>query len=237
MSLYSGRSNTECSNTESYEKIKKITLKKRIVYIDKKEVYEGEVDECDAREGWGIYEYNNGDIYEGKFKSGVKDGKGEYVYADGSYYRGDWKNDKKHGYGTYKFNRLEYDGYWENDEFKEGVVFRINKFESNLAFKNAFLGEGNLDKGDCIYDVFDEFESDVNNEITAKTISDKISFIKQYLDKHDIEIKRVIGKDLFVNKFLGQHSSSEYNHHLPNCISKMNNFNSCLCENIRKFIA
>jgi hypothetical protein len=244
MSLYSGsKSNTECSAESSTDKGKKYTYrrKKRLIYIDKNEVYEGEVDDNDVREGWGIYKYTNGDVYEGKFKGGIKEGKGEYVYTDGSYYRGDWKNDKKNGYGTFKFNRLEYDGIWENDEFKDGIVFRVNKFETNLAFRNTFLNEANLEKSESVYDVFDEFENlDVNTEISNKTISDKIDFIKKYIGEYDIEVRKVVSAkhdDSFVNKLLGTTHHEGFSDHLPGCISKQNDFNSCLCENIRKYIA
>ena len=55
----------------------------------------------DKKNGDGIYYYDNGDKFEGKFIMGVATGKGNYYYNDGSEYEGEYVNDKKEGYGIY----------------------------------------------------------------------------------------------------------------------------------------
>jgi hypothetical protein len=39
--------------------------------------------------------YQNGDIYEGEWKNGLKDGSGIYKYYNGDKYSGCWNEDKK----------------------------------------------------------------------------------------------------------------------------------------------
>lgn len=95
------------------------------------ENYEGEVDENFVRNGYGIYQYENGDIYEGEFENGLRSGEGEYTYEDGSLYRGYWLNDKKHGKGTFKFDKYEFDGEWVEDTLLSGFTFKINQFNQN----------------------------------------------------------------------------------------------------------
>ncbi len=45
--------------------------------------------------GYGIYEYLNGDVYEGEWKDGLRNGKGIYTTANGKKYEGEWKNGEK----------------------------------------------------------------------------------------------------------------------------------------------
>jgi hypothetical protein len=260
MSLYScSKSNTECSNTEAEKPKRKLMS---ISYNNKTEFYEGEVDDNSVRDGWGIYKYKNGDVYEGKFRNGVREGKGEYMYTDGSFYRGDWKNDKKHGFGTFKFNRLEYDGLWVEDEFKEGTVFKINEFETNGLFDEEFLSQEKLNADTSFVKKIEDKvlnkkldflaenlgEENGNNfkeiKITENDIDemqDRLKFINNYFKKHDIEIKKIAvaeKPDFFINTLLTPGNKQKtFNNHLPNCLAKESKFKACLCENIRKFLA
>ena len=51
----------------------------------------------------GIQTFDNGDIYEGSFKDGLKHGKGKLKTRNKRSYEGDWKNDKHHGFGINTF--------------------------------------------------------------------------------------------------------------------------------------
>jgi hypothetical protein len=126
--------NTELDNGLLSETI--VNNDVRIEYKNKEE-YIGEVIEGNIREGWGIFKYSNGDIYEGYFKNGVREGKGEYRYRDGSVYRGEWFNDMKNGYGTFQVDKKEFDGIWQDDNFKEGMIYKINslKVDDNVIDK------------------------------------------------------------------------------------------------------
>lgn len=47
--------------------------------------------------------YRNGEIYEGRWKSDMRDGKGVHYYSDGDVYEGAWSNDKREGQGRIFF--------------------------------------------------------------------------------------------------------------------------------------
>ena len=53
----------------------------------------------DTKNGWGVYIYDDGSVYEGYFKKGMKDGYGKYTMTDGSFYEGQFMKDKFDGYG------------------------------------------------------------------------------------------------------------------------------------------
>jgi hypothetical protein len=260
MSTNTTESTTECSNHEKSKKIKKV---KRLIFRDNLEEYEGEVEEEEILDGWGIYRYKNGDIYEGKFKNGAREGKGEYIFADGSHYRGDWSNDKKQGYGTYKTNKMELDGLWENDNFIEGLMFKINEFELNANFEATFGEKDEENKTDettkdCedvvvrevdnlhpLLKYFNELSECHNNnpdEIHEDLLS-RLVYLQNYIKRLDIHVKKITFKDLpdyFVNKFLSTKTTPDYNKHLPNCLSATNANDEiqlgCLCESVQKYI-
>lgn len=56
----------------------------------------------------GIYDYSNGDKYEGSWRDGKKDGRGKPIvktlgvmyYANGDKYEGTWFDDKRDGNGN-----------------------------------------------------------------------------------------------------------------------------------------
>ncbi len=51
--------------------------------IPEKGEYHGSRDITGARNGFGIYRFENGDIYEGEWKKDKKHGFGEYRFGDG----------------------------------------------------------------------------------------------------------------------------------------------------------
>ena len=95
----------------------------------------------DSSETFGTETFDNGDIYKGTFKDGLKHGKGTLTTRNNRSYEGDWENDKPHGFGintfpngkiytgnffegkpvgdgqwTYADGRI-YNGTWVNGEF------------------------------------------------------------------------------------------------------------------------
>jgi hypothetical protein len=48
-------------------------------------------------QGYGIYRWNDGRVYYGERKEGMKDGFGYFKDRDGIENYGLWKNDKRHG--------------------------------------------------------------------------------------------------------------------------------------------
>ena len=59
---------------------KDIIIEDDFVEVDK---FSGYVDEFGERKGEGVYYYQNGDIYDGDWKKGMKHGYGVYTYAKG----------------------------------------------------------------------------------------------------------------------------------------------------------
>lgn len=47
----------------------------------------------------GVFNYLNGDQYNGNWVDGHKEGTGIHTSKNGDTYEGHWKNDKRHGYG------------------------------------------------------------------------------------------------------------------------------------------
>ncbi len=75
--------------------------------------YEGNLDKDGRRHGEGIYEWNNGDRYEGQFRNGKRHGKGNFVWANGDRYEGEYRNGKRHNRGSYEWiNGARYDGQY-----------------------------------------------------------------------------------------------------------------------------
>ena len=115
------------------------------IITNAKEFYEGEVDKNFTRSGYGVYNYANGDVYEGEFKNGLREGTGEYKYIDGCVYRGEWAEDKKEGKGVFIIGDKEYAGKWANDFFKSGFKYDVSEFE-----KKNFEPEDDCDYDDYI---------------------------------------------------------------------------------------
>ena len=106
------------------------------------DTYEGYM-ENDLYHGSGEYHWADGACYKGNFKDGESDGYGEYYWADGTYYKGNWKDDKRNGYGEiYYFDGSVYKGNFENSK-------RSGYGEMYYANKNYYKGnyENGLESG------------------------------------------------------------------------------------------
>lgn len=66
--------------------------------------YKGEVEEASGKKhGFGMFTYDNGDVYEGYFVMNKKHGMGTYRYANGDVFAGSFEAGLKHGRGRYGF--------------------------------------------------------------------------------------------------------------------------------------
>lgn len=69
------------------------------------------------KNGFGIYEYVNGDIYKGQFMNGKSHGKGMLMYRNGDTYDGEWKSGERSGFGVLKYaSGAIYIGSFENNK-------------------------------------------------------------------------------------------------------------------------
>lgn len=65
--------------------------------------------------GYGIYEDEDGNHYEGNFKDSLYDGYGELELANGDVYKGNFKEGLYSGYGVMEYsNTTVYSGTWED---------------------------------------------------------------------------------------------------------------------------
>jgi hypothetical protein len=77
---------------ENIEKISELKTEKIFNYPNG-DKFEGNVING-KKEGKGIFYYNNGDKYEGEFKNDLKEGSGTYYFKDGASYRGNYISNK-----------------------------------------------------------------------------------------------------------------------------------------------
>ena len=67
-------------------------------------------------DGYGMYQWADGRIYQGQYQNDKKHGFGVYQWIDGRCYEGYWYRGKQHGLGTYyqpRDGELKY-GLWED---------------------------------------------------------------------------------------------------------------------------
>ncbi len=160
------------------------------------ETYQGELiisNDKYIRKGYGIYYYENGDIYEGEWDNNEKSGVGEYIYSDGSIFRGEWLNDKKHGKGTLFANSIEFEGEWQEDDLLNAFVFSIEipdkiDIEDNIVTRmeskrkvpsfsnNNIIDENKINKEIEIDKIFDLFSDNCDNNIVERLEKENKNF-------------------------------------------------------------
>ena len=66
--------------------------------------------------GYGIFRYADGEVYDGEFVNGIRSGYGTVYLKNGYIYKGYWENDTFNGYGVlYTIDKI-YTGPWNNGE-------------------------------------------------------------------------------------------------------------------------
>ena len=95
--------------------------------------------------------YENGDVYEGEEKDGIRHGIGRYYHTDGAIYEGEWKDDLIHGIGRYYYP----DGTAENVLCENGKIVGSTKETlpqseiriHSIGYDNDDLYHGNMKDG------------------------------------------------------------------------------------------
>lgn len=86
--------------------------------------YVGGINSLGEKEGFGIYNWKNGDEYIGEWSRGIKEGNGDYTWSNGARYSGEWQADKFNGEGTFVWpDGDKYFGNWLNDMREGAGVF------------------------------------------------------------------------------------------------------------------
>lgn len=126
-------------------------------------IYIGEVNEYDKKEGYGKMFYMNRDVYEGMwvndktngeglylwkdggkylggFHQGQMHGEGKRLYSSGSIYEGEFANGKRSGKGIMKFKNGDvYDGEWHDEDMQGRGMYK-------WASGDCYIGEFKRDK-------------------------------------------------------------------------------------------
>ncbi len=72
----------------------------------------------DCSNGYGTYQYPNGDKYIGDFRQGSPNGRGILYFANGNKYLGDWENNFRQGEGKFIFQVGHiYEGHFKRSQF------------------------------------------------------------------------------------------------------------------------
>lgn len=101
----------------------KPTRKKKIIHYTNGDYFEGQINESNLREGFGVYtcadrKRQTAYEYHGFWKQNLREGKNAQCYFyNEELYIGDWQQDRKHGQGDhfYKYNDERYIGDWRHD--------------------------------------------------------------------------------------------------------------------------
>ena len=97
-------------------------------------VYEGYW-KSGLRDGQGKYTWTNGDVYDGQWMQDKRHGQGNYTWNDGSIYKGNYSNGIRSGYGIYYYtNGTIYEGTWQNN-LKHGIANFYFKESVNIGGK------------------------------------------------------------------------------------------------------
>jgi hypothetical protein len=63
----------------------------KLTFAGGKASYDGIYNE-DKMDGYGVFRFDDGDVYEGQWKNDMKHGHGKYTGKNNEVYIGDWKN-------------------------------------------------------------------------------------------------------------------------------------------------
>jgi len=127
---------------------KSLSINEVEVYLEKNYSNFINIDKCikgDCINGYGVYKFSDGAVYEGHFKNQDFYGSGKYISVGdhkGDIYEGEYKNGKKNGYGTYTYRSGDiYEGEWENSvNHGLGIYIWSGEWEGQI-----YLGEHDND--------------------------------------------------------------------------------------------
>ena len=131
-------------NKKSSQNIDKIIINlKNIIQIIKEENKPNELSNNNNNLVVTEITYENGDIYKGETKNGIRTGKGTIYFS---------KNNDK--------NRVKYEGEWKNDLINgKGKMF----WNNGDIYEGSFLNDQKDGKGIYIFEKGDIFEGDFKN--------------------------------------------------------------------------
>lgn len=100
----------------------------------------------DSSETFGTETFDNGDIYKGTFKDGIKHGKGKLTTRNNRSYEGDWENDKPHGFGinTFPNGKIYTGNFYKGKPVGDGQwTYTDGRIYNGTWVNGAFLNKDN----------------------------------------------------------------------------------------------
>ena len=96
--------------------------------------------EADKKNGYGVFEWESGNRYDGNYKDDERHGYGVMKWTDESTYMGMWDDGIQHGVGVMIFP----------DGVKRAGIFEDNIFKESLKRKDQLDQYRDLLKEDCL---------------------------------------------------------------------------------------
>ncbi len=108
-------------------------------------------------DGYGIYNFNNGDYYKGDYVNGYRTGKGYYKWSNGNQYEGDFLYNTQNGKGIFVWNNGDvYGGDFVNnalqgfgiylfkngDKYEGDWVSGVRQGQGKFTFASGIIKEG-----------------------------------------------------------------------------------------------
>lgn len=151
------------------------------------EVYNGEINKCYMKHGYGEAMYSNGNIFKGFWKNGKKHGLGIVIWPDDSYFSGEWKNGKCSHYGTLydSESKLTCKGKWSNNykDFNRRSSRNIEDFPKNLMEVDTMYRNSKLHiprpmkRGSCSMVQSNESPPELENKVKSTDYSHMIFIV------------------------------------------------------------
>ena len=83
-------------------------------------------------DGFGKYTFNDGKIYEGEYKNGIKQGKGKFIYPGNKIYEGYFDKGLPDGEGIYSENGKTFKVLFSQGKVVQSIEEGKNNLENTM---------------------------------------------------------------------------------------------------------
>lgn len=136
-----------------------------LIYLDKnkKEVYQGYLDQDLKPHVWGIKVFNDGSKYEGEYEHGRPAGRGKYIKENGNLSSGYYSNGKLNEKGVFvSYYGTIYVGEWEENQINgAGEEF----FKDGSHYKGTFKNGKKAGRGCFVWADGSTYDGEVENNL------------------------------------------------------------------------
>jgi len=182
------------------------------------------------KDGVGIAFLEQGDIFSGQWKGGLRDGIGYCKFKDGAYYKGEWVNDRVCGQGILAlpekdlvisgkfkdrgliFQDQTYQVLQRKGDFYEGRLTRDLKYtgKGKLYFRNGDYYEGDFVEGKREGRGKLTLRGSSGSQYTGQFKEDQAWGEGLFLDAHGNSFQTTPTKGFFYNRMLHGHGKAKF---------------------------